>query len=134
MKIFYLYNLKIALLTPSLPSIFTDEFSPTDCSDNCGQETYYHIEKKLPTAHKTIVWENCLGPLDTTACIVMSFMQQHENLLMNCYVKQRPSDPLPPPYLYIVKIENFHPVLTQSLSYKVKKYIVLKNSCCTFMT
>ncbi len=45
-KIFYLYNVKITLLTPSLPSIFTDEFSPADSYDDCGQKTCYHIEGK----------------------------------------------------------------------------------------
>ncbi len=45
-KIFYLYNVKIALLTPSLPSIFTDEFSPADSYDDRRQETWYHIKGK----------------------------------------------------------------------------------------
>ncbi len=31
-------------------------------------------------------------------------------------LQARSSDPLPPPYLYIVKIENLHPILTPSLS------------------
>ncbi len=30
-------------------------------------------------------------------------------------LQARSSDPFPPPYLYIVKIENFHPILTPSL-------------------
>ncbi len=30
-------------------------------------------------------------------------------------LQTKSSDPLPPPYLYIVKIENFHPILTPSL-------------------
>ncbi len=38
-KIFYLYNVKIKLVTPSLPSIFTDEFSPTDSYDGHEHET-----------------------------------------------------------------------------------------------
>ena len=33
MKLFYLYDVKIALPTPSLPSIFTDQFSPADIYD-----------------------------------------------------------------------------------------------------
>ncbi len=45
-KIFYLHNVKIAPLTPSLPSIFTVEFSSADSYDNCGQETWYVIEGK----------------------------------------------------------------------------------------
>ena len=32
-KIFYLFNVKIDLLTPSLPSIFTDKCSPMDAYD-----------------------------------------------------------------------------------------------------
>ena len=38
-KIFYLYIVKITLFTPSLPSIFTDQFSPTYSYDGCKQET-----------------------------------------------------------------------------------------------
>ncbi len=34
---------------------------------------------------------------------------------MNCYLyKQNPRKPLPPPYLYSVKIENVPPILTPS--------------------
>ncbi len=36
-RVSYLYN--VALLTPSLPSIFTDEFSPTDSYDSREHET-----------------------------------------------------------------------------------------------
>ncbi len=37
------YHVKIALLTPSLPSIFTDQFSPAGISDGCEEETCYNI-------------------------------------------------------------------------------------------
>ncbi len=37
-KIFYLYNVKITVITPSLPSIFTDQFSPAQSYDGHKQE------------------------------------------------------------------------------------------------
>ncbi len=82
-----------------------------------GNILLYWRKSYLLHSHKIMVWENCLRLIDNTASVFVSFyMQYHGNLLMNCYLyKRRPSDPLPPPYLYIVKIEIFHPILTPSL-------------------
>ena len=64
-----------------------------------------------------MMWENCLRHLHTIASVSMSFIWRgHGNLLMKLLsLQSKSSDRLPPPYLCIVKVENFHPILTPSL-------------------
>ncbi len=67
-----------------------------------------------------MMWKIFLWYLDAIGSVSTS-LNRHwcGNLLMNCYLYGQKSSqplPLPPPYLYIVRIENFHSVLTPSLS------------------
>ncbi len=51
-----LYNVKIALLTPSLPSIFTEQFSP-NLMMVVNREHANIMKEKLPS-QKIMMWEN----------------------------------------------------------------------------
>ncbi len=92
MKIFYLYNVKIAALTPSPPSIFTDTFSPMASYDRHDQEMFHlnewedHLCHVYPYGLKE-VGEDCLTHLRSIASVLMSFSRHyHLNLITNCYL------------------------------------------------
>ncbi len=75
--------------------------------------------EKLPS---TLTLDNAVGKLFKTSryhgkcfyAIHLSLAWIFTNELLSLRAKS--SDPLPPPYLYTVKIENFHPILTPSLT------------------
>ncbi len=63
----------------------------------------------------------CCGQVGLTANVKLHFKALAWTFTYELLSLQaKPSDPLPPPYLYIVKIENFHPVLTRSLSVAIQ--------------
>ncbi len=78
----------------------------------------YVMMERLPT---TLTSDDGMGKLFRTSrshckcsyAIYLAFAWKFTYELLS--LQARSADPLPPPYLYIVKIENFHPILTPSL-------------------
>ncbi len=112
---------------PLPPSIFTDGFSPVACYDRHGQETF-HLNEGKPTLYThTLKWCGKIvlhiqEAMQVFLCHLLGTVNRI-SLRIAIFTDENPQTPSPL-YLYIVKIENFHPVLTPSLKLSCIKIVM----------
>ncbi len=116
MKNFYLYNVKIGLLPPPLPYLYGKFHRPQHI---CFDDSFMHDQKPV-----------ICGPHQTDKKLVKNYVRCLENitvqysnlttismelwLTISIYTRRKLRT-LSSPYLYTVKKENFHPILTAFL-------------------
>ena len=122
--------------TTTLPSIFTDEFSPADSYGRREKETCYYNRQKPPfyphgPSDKIMVWENGLKHLGDIASVSMLFTRHwNGNLLMSCYLYISKNHQTPPPYLYtasLIATESMTRQDSQSMGNLKCKYNIVWN-------